>query len=382
MSSLHASPNLALIVPFHNEEQLLPCLIESLRAQTVQDIPIVFIDSVSTDRSVTVVQQCQEVKTGKWICIKEKILGKVHAVKTATAVCTEQFGVENVGCLDADSYLGDPTWLGIGVEIVARAAGCLGYTYSPFAYFGFDGLPVFKSAYLAYEQVLHFLVENVGWLANGLGFICSVEVLKQYFRKAQLMTEFDLRCSLLALSQGRKAYFNSGVLFSSGRRIIVNSENFAAWCFYEREFYSKKDVNAPEKLNLNAPTLVEDLPHEKVEQFFARRAMKITCRHLIPLAIFDRSSYYLERIKSVLGLDVEAKLNLATRRIPENTGYLFTDAFETMIKAIERDPASIAVANYLHELMLDRYKREFTTTAKGSKLACPSVTRKENIPIR
>ena len=29
--------------------------------------------------------------------------------------------------------------------------------------------------------------------------------------------------------------------------------NFSAWCFYEREFYSKKDINATRKLNLDRP---------------------------------------------------------------------------------------------------------------------------------
>lgn len=355
MNSLRSSPDIALVVPFYNEERFLPSLMESLRAQSIQNILIVFIDNGSTDRSVALIQGCQEVKTGKWTCIEERTIGKFHAMKTATAFCTQQLGVRNVGFLDADSYLGDPAWVHNSLEIIEGANGRLGFTYSHIVYFGFDGLPVFKSAYLAYEHVLRFLVENVGWLANGQGFVCSTQVLKRYFREAELTTEIDLRCSLLALSQGRRAYFNPGVLVSSGRRMIVNAKNFAAWCFYEREFYSKKDINAQQKLNLNTPALVQDLPHERVEQFFRRRAMKITCRHLIPLAIFDASSYYLERLKTVLGVDVAAKLNRTTRRFRENTGYLLTDEFETMIKEIERDPATIALANYLEELMRERY---------------------------
>jgi glycosyltransferase involved in cell wall biosynthesis len=355
MSSRRSTPDLALVVPFHNEERFLPKLIASLRAQSVQNVPIVFVDNGSSDRSVALIQGCQEVTTGKWTCIEEKTVGKVHAVKTATAFCAQELGVGNVGFLDADSYPDDPAWVRTNVEIINSTRGSLGYIYSPIDYFGFDALPVFERAYLAYEQVLRFLVANVGWLANGQGFVCSVDVLKKYFRDAEVTTEFDLRCSLLALSQGRSAHLNPGLLISSSRRMIVNAQNFAAWCFYEREFYSKKDINDREKLNLNSPAPVEDLPYDKVDEFFRRRAMKITCRHVIPLAIFDGSSYYLERAKTVLGLDIAAKLNPTTRRLPENTAYLFTNEFETMIELIERDPATIALANYLAELMRERY---------------------------
>lgn len=368
MSGVRSSPDLALVVPFHNEERFLPRLIESLRAQSVQNVPIVFIDNGSSDRSVALIQGCQEVRTGKWTFIEEKAVGKVPAVKTATAFCAQEFGVGNVGFLDADSYPDDPGWVRTSVEIINSARGSLGYIYSPIDYFGFDALPVFKSAYLAYAQVLRFMVANVGWLANGQGFVCSVDVLKQYFRDAELTTEFDLRCSLLALSQGRSAHLNSGLVISSSRRMIVNARNFAAWCFYGREFYSKKDINAPEKLDLNAPAPVEDLSHDKVGEFFGRRAMKITCRHLIPLAIFDGGSYYLQRIKTVLGLDVAAKLNPITRRLPENTGYLFTNEFETMIKAIERDPATIALANCLEGVMRERY-------SEGDSVLSPAAAR-------
>ncbi|MGH7798549.1 MAG: glycosyltransferase [Candidatus Binatia bacterium] len=382
MHNLRSSPDLALVVPFHNEEQFLPRLVESLRAQSAQNVPVVFIDNGSTDGSVELIQGCQEVRTGKWTCIEERTIGKVRAMKTATLFCTQQLGVGNVGFLDADSYLDDPAWVHNNIEIINDANGRLGYTYSPIDYFGFDALPVFKSAYRAYAHVLRFLVENVGWLANGQGFVCSSQVLKKYFREAELTTEIDLRCSLLALSQGWRAYLNPGLLVSSGRRMIVNAENFAAWCFYEREFYSKKDINAPQKLNLNAPAPLQDLPHDRVEQFFTRRAMKIACRHLIPLAIFDKSSYYLETIRTVLGLDVAAKLNPTTRRFPENPGYLLTDEFETMIRAIERDPATIAVASYLEELMRERYSETASLLRHAGRSNGAAQTRPERkIPL-
>lgn len=370
MSSVRSSPDIAIVVPFHNEERLLPNLIEALRAQSVQNVPIVFIDNASNDRSVTLIQGCQEVRTGKWTCIEEKTVGKVHAVKTATVFCTQELGVGNVGFLDSDSYPDDPAWVRTNVEIINSARGSLGYIYSPIDYFGFDALPVFKRAYHAYEQVLRLLVDNVGWLANGQGFVCSADLLEKYFREAEITTEFDLRCSLFALSQGRSAHLNPGLLMTSGRRTIVNAQNFAAWCFYGREFYAKKDINAPEKLDLNAPVPVEDLPQDKVEEFFKRRAIKITCRHLIPLVIFDRSAFYRERTKAVLGLDIAAQLDPTTRRLGESTEYLFTNEFDTMIQAIEQDPATIALAKSLEGLMGERYSEgEFLLESAGDSNA-------------
>jgi len=351
----HKAPDLALVVPFHNEERYLPSLIESLQVQSVQNVPVVFIDNASTDGSAALVQRCQEVRTGKWTCIEERKVGKVYAVKTATAFCMERLGARHVGFLDADSYCADSNWVRNSLEIVDGADGRFGYAYSPLVYFGFDELPTFKSAYLAYEGVLRFLVENVGWSAHGLGFVCSADLLTRYFESAQITTEFDLRCSLLALSDGRRAHLNPAPLATSGRRIIVNAKNFASWCFYNREFYSKKDINAETKVDLNTPTPVEDLQPNMIGEFFRRRAMKITCRHLIPLAVFDRSSFFCEKIRWILGVDLTEECNGPFRRFPENTEFLLTDRFEAMIRAIERNPASAALATPIENLMRERF---------------------------
>src|SRR6202011_265782 len=150
--------DLALVIPFHNEDRYLARLIRSLREQSVQNVPIVFIDNASTDRSVAVVQACQEVRTGKWWCIEERKVGKFHAMKTALAFCRKQFGESHVGFVDADCYLSDNSWVLNNLEIVGGAGGRFGYSYSPTRYVGFDSLPIFKAAYLAYERVLEFIV--------------------------------------------------------------------------------------------------------------------------------------------------------------------------------------------------------------------------------
>ncbi|MBI2997192.1 MAG: hypothetical protein HYY46_01835 [Deltaproteobacteria bacterium] len=83
--------------------------------------------------------------------------------------------------------------------------------------------------------------------------------------------------------------------------------------------------------------------------------MKITCRHLIPLAVFDRSSFFCEKIRWILGVDLTEERNGPFRLFPENTEFLLTDRFEAMIRAIERNPVSAALANRMEDLMRERY---------------------------
>jgi glycosyltransferase involved in cell wall biosynthesis len=355
MNIIRRAPALALVVPFYNEEHHLPRLIDSLRKQNAENVPVVFIDNASTDSSTALVQRCEEIKAGRWTCLVERRVGKFHAMKTATVFCMEQLGSRYIGFLDADSYCADDAWVHDSVGIVQAAQRHFGYTYSPIIYFGFEQLPDFTRAYHAFERVRHFLTQNVGWLINGQGFVCSAEILRRYFQHARVTTEIDLRCSLLALSDGLRAYFNPTPIMSSGRRIIVNPKNFAAWCFYERQFYTKKDINAQVKLNLDAPGDVQDLRPEMVGQFFQRRAVKSTCRHLIPFAIFDRSALALERIRTVLGIDVAEQIGRSFRRFKEDADFILTHRFETMIKAIERHPASTALANHIEHLMREDF---------------------------
>ncbi|MBI2998774.1 MAG: hypothetical protein HYY46_10060 [Deltaproteobacteria bacterium] len=83
--------------------------------------------------------------------------------------------------------------------------------------------------------------------------------------------------------------------------------------------------------------------------------MKITCRHLIPLAVFDRSSFFCEKIRWILGVDLTEERNGPFRRFPENTEFLLTDRFEAMIRAIERNPVSAALATPIENLMRERF---------------------------
>ena len=85
-------------------------------------------------------------------------------------------------------------------------------------------------------------------------------MLREYFRRADATTEFDLRCSLLALAEGLDPFFNETRIVASARRSLASQANLDAWCFYRREFYSAKDINAAVKQDLDRRGDIADLP--------------------------------------------------------------------------------------------------------------------------
>jgi len=348
----------ALAVPFHNEERYLPRLIASLREQHGPEVPVVFVDNASTDGSAALVRRCAETQAGRWVCLEERRVGKFHAMKTATAFAAERYGARCMGFLDADAYCTTRDWLSRGIDIVRHAGDRLGYTYSPFSYEGFDHLTTFAAAYRAYEAVLWRLVYEVGWLANGQGFFCPVEVLRRYFERAEVRAEIDLRLSLLALRDGKRGYLHPTPIRSSGRRMIVNAKNFAEWCFYGEDFYVRKDINAADKLDLNAPEPIQDLPGEMVDQFFERRALKLVVRHVIPLLVVERDSRRLERMQAVLG---SALSGGAARRLSEmslTVEQVLGAGLDEFARAIEKDPASIELTQSIAARMREQYESE------------------------
>ena len=345
--------SLVVVVPYHNEERYLPRLIASLRAQRGASVPVVFVDSASTDGSAAIVRRCDEVRDGQWISSEEKQIGKFFAMRKAVRLCADAFGADHLAFLDADSYCADSDWVATAVRIAGGER--VGYTYSPVRYFGFDRLPTFALAYRAYEAVLHESMQRIGWVANGQGVLFAADVLARYFDAAQVTAEEDLRLSLLALCEGWAACPNPSLIMTSARRIVVNPNNFAAWCFYEPKYYSHKDINAAVKLDLNAPTAVDDLRPDQVTRFFQRRALKLACRHLIPLAIFDPSDLFLERLGVVFGADASAALARGLGHLRGQRSPILSDGLEAMIDMIERHPACIELAGRIERLMHQQY---------------------------
>jgi hypothetical protein len=142
---------------------------------------------------------------------------------------------------------------------------------------------------------------------------------------------------------------------SSGRRIVVDAMNFELWCFYRREFYLKKDINAASKKNLNAPHALEDLPRDEIEHFFERQAVKIACRNLIPLAVFDESDIFLEKLEGYLGFKQIGDIVRRFRGFAFSIDFILTQEFEALVGAIELDPSTIVISKRIADLMRDRY---------------------------
>jgi hypothetical protein len=205
------------------------------------------------------------------------------------------------------------------------------------------------------------LIERIGWLGIGMGFLCAADVIARYFAAAQVTTEIDLRLSLLALCDGREAELNPSMIMSSGRRIVINPRNFAAWCFYDPTYYTEKDINASVKLDLNAPTPVEDLRPDMLGRFFQRRALKLAGRHLIPLVIFDRSDSILEKLSGLLGTDMSEWLVRGLGHLRGEREAILSDRLEAMIDVIETPPSCVELAHRIEHLMLRQYRGDLSS---------------------
>ncbi|HVN84764.1 MAG TPA: glycosyltransferase family A protein [Candidatus Binatia bacterium] len=345
----------ALVIPVHNEERYLPTLSESLRRQSCTDVPIVFVNNGSTDGSDALMRESDAARAGRWLCIDEPRVGKFSAMAAGADFCVQQLGARHVGFLDADSYPGEVDWLRTHARILADAHRDLGYIHSPYRYVGLEHLPTFAAAYAACAAVMRSIGETVGWFANSAGAVYASTVVMPFFRSASTATEIGLRCSLFALSEGLRASMNPGQVMTSARRIVASADNLHAWCFYARRFYVNKDINTTAKQTLNPPAPVADLPVEMVGRFFARQAIKFAARNLIPLALFDRSDHFTDRLSAVFDVVPDELIGGALRSFRFRTDLIFTDQFETLLAAIEQTPASAALAQRIDALMWAEY---------------------------
>lgn len=350
------SIDLALVIPFHNEERYLPAAIDSLRNQSGTDVPVVFVNNGSIDGSAALLRQCAEVRAGHWTCIEEPQVGKFSAMATGAEFCAQHLGALHIGFLDADSYYGDATWLQTTVRILKQRRDAVGYIHSAYRYVGLQHMPTFAAAYHVCAVVMRSLSEDVGWFANSAASVYSTAVLIRYFRTASVTTELGLRCSLFALCAGQRAYFNPSPVMTSARRILANAENLHAWCFYARQFYLAKDINAAAKRTLNPPAYLDDLPADMVGRFFARQAIKFASRNLIPLALFDRSEELADRLSITFGLDMKQLISGELRPLRFRTDLVLTDRFEVLLGAIERAAVSTALAQRIERLMHTQYE--------------------------
>ena len=364
MPRTRSAARLAFIVPFYNEERCLPRLIESLRSQHGAEVPVVFVNNGSTDGSPELVRRCEEVRGGRWHCIDESHVGKFYALQAGTSYCVNRYGAEYVGCFDADAYHGSSEWLRTGCAILDRALPEFGYTYSPFTYVGFDRLPRFRAAYLAYQAGLNQLIESVGWGLNGLGFIAAADLVSEYWACAAPGSCIDMPLSLFLLSRGRQPVLHPGCLVSSGRRIMVNAENFMAWCFFRGGYYASKDINSPRKVDLNQSTVVDDLREDQIDEFFERRATKVICRDFIPLAIFDTHGVVFDRLGIRFGNPLANALRVALAPLADVEAVMHAQ-YENLVARIEAHPSIKPLVSAVADLMRAQHRAD-----RGASTLC------------
>ncbi len=332
---------LAVAVPFHNEATHLPAAIACLRAQHASSIPVVFVDNASTDGSAALVRACPEVGAGRWVCVSEPRVGKCYAMARAAAWCRDRRGATYVAFLDADTTT-DAGWLDALTAALAAAPRPAGFVYSPCSFNGLDRVPVFAEAYRAVDLAIRVLADQVGWFGNSAAAAFAVDLIDEFLERAGATSEQGLRCSLLSLARGRPGVLARTGVRTSARRLLVSDENLRGWGFYDRTFYRDKDINSPHKAGF-AASGAGDLAPAEVQRFYARQAVKISCRSLIPLAMFDRTGEMLARISSVFGPDVAHELQARLEGLEWSADYVTSDRFEARLRLIETTCADSAL---------------------------------------
>jgi len=96
--------DLSIIVPFRNEEDNLPMLLDSLSKQPVLPSKIIFVNDHSEDNSETIIQEfINSYKVGELIHLEKKVNGKKEALNYGVQHSNSQF----ILTLDADVILND-----------------------------------------------------------------------------------------------------------------------------------------------------------------------------------------------------------------------------------------------------------------------------------
>lgn len=354
----------ALVVPFHNERLRLPAVIESLRKQQPHAAAVVFLDNGSIDGSGAFVRGLDEVQSGEWWYVQEPHLGKFQAMKSATRFCAKQLEAEFVGFLDADSRPAAPGWIHTAAAVLREAADDVGFVFSPYTYRDLHESPRLRDAYLTVDLVSRRLARQLGWFANaGCGFYAT-DTLRQYFARAEATTELGLRLSLYALARGGRGYMNPIPVWTSARRIVHSQTNLLRWSLYSREYYRRKDINQDEKIDLERPSEARDLPSWVAGRFFHRQSVKIVCRNLIPLALFDQNGWIsrdlldrtCDREPSPNGGNVSRVLASLQGYATEST-VLTMKRFEEMLAAIETHPGVTPLVEGVERLCTNGHAR-------------------------
>ena len=355
----------ALVVPFHNEVDRLSSVIRALRNQASHEVEIVFVDNGSTDGSVDLVRELEEVASRTWHCFTEERVGKFHAMRSATESCVRELDASVVGFLDADSYPTDDRWLCEASLIADQAGHRLGFIHSPCEYSEHEAWPRFQAACETCHAVVEDVSRRFGWFANAAGGFFSVRLLQRYFGIAEPATEIGLRLSLFGLWLGLEGHHNAGTVRTSARRIVRDPVSFKRWCTYSREFYLEKDLNREQKIDLSKGSPVSDLTPAQLQLFFRRQAVKMSCRTLVPIALLgsrgaaEAGEHVLAAI-GLSGLDPSGG-DLADLDIVAAT--LTTSRFEALLQQIERSTFGRRVSEAVEQRLHTAYESRIRSSS-------------------
>jgi hypothetical protein len=320
-------------------------------------VEIVFVDNRSTDGSVDLVRELEEVASRRWHYFMEERVGKFHAMRSATEFCVRELDASVVGFLDADSYPTDDRWLREASRIADQAGHRLGFIHSPCEYSEHDAWPHFRAACGACHAVVEDVSRRFGWFANAAAGFFSVHLLQRYFGIAEPATEIGLRISLFGLWLGLEGHHNGTTVLTSARRIVGDPVSFERWCTYSREFYLDKDLNRERKIDLAKGSPVPDLTPAELQLFFRRQAVKMSCRTLVPMALLgsrgdaEPGEHALSAI-GLSGLD-PGEDELADLSIAAET--LTTSRFESFLQQIGRSASCRRVAEAVEQWLHAAY---------------------------
>jgi glycosyltransferase involved in cell wall biosynthesis len=345
---MRASPA-TVIVPFHNEAQNIERVMGSLSMQR-RPCDVILVDNGSSDGSAGRVGRWPQVRDGEWTLVSEPRVGKFFALRTGVREAIRR-GAEHVGVIDADSFVGH-AWTTALAAILDEAPD-VGFVFGPLRYDGFDAMPVFRRAYRAYNATAEWLMARIVWFAPGSNGVFSAELFDRYLATGVVSTELDFRPSALALWEGRSARLNRTPVFTSPRRVIASDRHFDAWCFYHRDYYEGRDINAETKTDFSRHSAVADLAADRISDVFRRRAVRIVCRNLIPLALFDRRGVIRERIRETFGLTFRDRPSWERYRAVDT---ILGPAFGEFAAVLEADEGNGGLVGCVEETMWRFYR--------------------------
>ena len=113
-----APPRVAVIVPAHNGERLLPQTLESILAQTYQDWEVVVVDDASTDGTLAVAESFARRAPGRFTVVR---LDQNVGVGGARSAGVDRSGGGELLCLLDQDDLWDERYLEHSVAAFDRA---------------------------------------------------------------------------------------------------------------------------------------------------------------------------------------------------------------------------------------------------------------------